>query len=183
MIEVITTKIPEVLVIQPKVFGDARGYFMETFRKDEYARIGLTSDFVQDNQSVSRKGVLRGIHYQIRQAQGKLVRVTLGSVFDVAVDLRRKSPTFGQWVGQELSEENHKQLWLPAGFGHGFLVTSETACFQYMTTDYYAPEWERTISWNDPDLNIQWPQLDFPFTISEKDGRGQVFKTAQVYEE
>jgi dTDP-4-dehydrorhamnose 3,5-epimerase len=176
------TSIPEVQVISPKVFGDERGYFLETFRQDAYQQIGITDDFVQDNQSFSRKGVLRGIHYQIHQTQGKLVQVTYGKVFDVAVDLRRKSPTFGRWVGQELSDKNHLQLWLPTGFGHGFLVLSEEAIFQYKTTDYYAPQWERTIRWNDPQLNIEWPLLDVPFTISGKDQNALYFSEAEVFE-
>jgi dTDP-4-dehydrorhamnose 3,5-epimerase len=176
------TEIKDVLVFHPKVFGDERGYFMETFRADKFQSLGLDYEFVQDNQSFSRKGVLRGIHYQIKQAQGKLVRVTSGSVFDLAVDLRRQSPTFGKWVGQVLSGENHDQLWLPPGFGHAFLVLSDTVNFQYKTTDYYAPEWERTIQWGDPDLNIQWPVLDVPYVISEKDRNGKPFKSAQVYE-
>jgi dTDP-4-dehydrorhamnose 3,5-epimerase len=183
MIECRQTAIPDVLVISPKVFGDSRGYFLETFRKDEYAAAGITAEFIQDNQSFSSKGVLRGIHYQIHQPQGKLVRVTHGTVYDVAVDLRRHSSTFGRWVGQELSEDNHLLFWLPPGFGHAFLVLSATACFQYKTTDYYAPQWERTICWDDPDLQIQWPQLDVPFTISDKDRQGTFFKTAEKYED
>lgn len=176
-----STAIPDVMVIQPKVFGDSRGYFFESYRHDAYAEIGIREDFVQDNQSFSRQGVLRGIHYQIQHAQGKLVRVTHGKVLDVAVDLRKSSSTFGKWVSQELSDENHLQFWIPAGFGHAFLVLSETACFQYKTTDYYAPEWERTICWNDRDLSIQWPDLGCQFTISEKDQHGAAFQAAETY--
>lgn len=176
-----STAIPDVIVIQPKVFGDSRGYFFESYRQDAYAEIGISGAFVQDNQSFSRQGVLRGIHYQIQHAQGKLVRVTYGKVLDVAVDLRKSSSTFGKWVSQELSDENHLQFWIPAGFGHAFLVLSETACFQYKTTDYYAPQWERTICWNDPELNIRWPELGCPFTISEKDQHGAAFQAAETY--
>jgi dTDP-4-dehydrorhamnose 3,5-epimerase len=180
-LEVLKTEIPDLLVIQPKIFGDARGYFLESYRRDVYAAMGIQSDFVQDNQSFSRKGVLRGIHYQIQHAQGKLVHVTQGRVLDIAVDLRKSSATFGYWVSQELSDENHLQFWIPVGFGHAFLVLSETACFQYKTTDYYAPEWERTICWNDPTLNIQWPDLECPFTVSDKDQHGASFKEAETY--
>jgi dTDP-4-dehydrorhamnose 3,5-epimerase len=179
--DLIKTEIPDVLVIQPKVFGDARGFFLESYRRDVYTAKGIQADFVQDNQSFSRKGVLRGIHYQIQHAQAKLVQVTQGSVLDVAVDLRKSSATYGHWVSQELSDENHFQFWIPAGFGHAFLVLSDTACFQYKTTDYYAPEWERTICWNDPTLNIQWPDLGCPFTVSDKDQHGASFEVAETY--
>jgi dTDP-4-dehydrorhamnose 3,5-epimerase len=173
--------IPDVLLIEPKVFGDARGFFYESYNQKAFeAAVGMAIDFVQDNHSRSVKGVLRGLHYQIQQAQGKLVRVVQGSVFDVAVDIRRSSPTFGQWVGAMLTEENKHQLWVPAGFAHGFLVLSDTAEFLYKTTDYYAPEHERCIAWNDPDLNIDWPMGVEP-TLSVKDGQGQSLADAHVY--
>ena len=155
---VIQTAIPGLLILEPKVFGDARGFFMESFNARAFAEAtGLDVNFVQDNHSRSAKGVLRGLHYQIEQAQGKLVRVTRGSVFDVAVDLRKSSASFGQWVGVELSEENNRQFWIPPGFAHGFLVTSDSADFLYKTTDYYAPEHERSLAWNDPDVGVAWP--------------------------
>jgi len=173
--------IPDVLLIEPKVFGDARGFFYESYNQKAFeAAVGMAVDFVQDNHSRSVKGVLRGLHYQIQQAQGKLVRVVQGSVFDVAVDIRRSSPTFGQWVGAMLTEENKHQLWVPGGFAHGFLVLSDTAEFLYKTTDYYAPEHERCIAWNDPELNIDWP-LDVEPTLSLKDGQGQSLADAHVY--
>ncbi len=153
------TAIPEVIVIEPKVFGDARGFFYESFNGKAFDEaVGRHVEFVQDNHSRSSQGVLRGLHYQIQQPQGKLVRVVKGAVFDVAVDIRKSSPTFGQWVGVELTEDNHKQLWVPPGFAHGFLVLSETADFLYKTTDYYAPTHERSIAWNDPAVGIAWPQ-------------------------
>lgn len=178
---VIPTAIPEVLIIEPKVFGDARGFFFESFNQrtfNEATDLDLT--FVQDNHSRSAKGVLRGLHYQIKQPQGKLVRVVRGSVYDVAVDLRKCSPTFGQWVGVELSEDNYRQMWVPAGFAHGFLVTSESADFLYKTTDYYAPEQERCIAWNDPAIGIQWPVEGAP-VLSGKDQQGQLLAQAEVY--
>lgn len=153
-----TTPIDGVLVLEPKVFGDARGFFFESFNARDFAQAtGLDVAFVQDNHSKSAKGVLRGLHYQTQHAQGKLVRVTQGAVFDVAVDIRKGSPTFGQWFGQELSAENNKQLWIPAGLAHGFLVTSESAEFLYKTTDYYHPEFERSLLWNDPNVGVEWP--------------------------
>lgn len=156
--KVTTTPIDGVLVLEPKVFGDARGFFFESFNARDFANAtGLDVSFVQDNHSKSAKGVLRGLHYQAEHAQGKLVRVTLGAVFDVAVDIRKGSPTYGQWFGLELSAENKKQMWIPAGLAHGFLVTSESAEFLYKTTDYYYPEFERSLLWNDPDIGIQWP--------------------------
>ena len=159
--KVIETAIPDLLILEPKVFGDARGFFMESFNARRFHEAtGLNVDFVQDNHSRSAKGVLRGLHYQIQQAQGKLVRVVRGSVFDVAVDLRRSSPTFGQWVGVTLSEENNRQFWIPPGFAHGFLVTSDSADFLYKTTDYYAPEHERSLAWNDPAVGAQWPRCN-----------------------
>lgn len=173
--------IPDVVLIEPKVFGDARGFFYESYNQKSFEdAIGMGLDFVQDNHSRSVKGVLRGLHYQIEQAQGKLVRVVQGSVFDVAVDIRKSSPTFGQWVGAILSEDNKHQLWVPAGFAHGFLVLSDTAEFLYKTTDYYAPEHERCIAWNDPTLKIDWP-LDGEPTLSAKDSQGQSLTEAHVY--
>ena len=180
--QVTPTKIPDVLVIEPKVFGDARGFFYESFNQRAFNQAtGLQLNFVQDNHSRSAKGVLRGLHYQIQQAQGKLVRVVRGSVFDVAVDIRKSSKTFGQWVGVELSEANHRQLWLPPGFAHGFLVTSDSADFLYKTTDYYAPEHERCIIWNDPALNITWPLEGEP-NLSGKDKVGGSFANAELFD-
>lgn len=171
--KVIQTAIPDLLILEPKVFGDARGFFMESFNARSFQEAtGLNVDFVQDNHSRSAKGVLRGLHYQIQQAQGKLVRVVRGSVFDVAVDLRKGSPTFGKWEGVELSEENNRQFWIPPGFAHGFLVTSESADFLYKTTDYYAPEHERSLAWNDPDVGVEWP-LDGEPLLSAKDLAGK----------
>ncbi len=152
--------IPDVVLIEPKVFGDARGFFFESFNQKAFNdATGTNHQFVQDNHSRSSRGVLRGLHYQIQQAQGKLVRVARGAVFDVAVDIRRSSPTFGQWVGAQLSEDNQHQLWVPPGFAHGFVVLSESADFLYKTTDYYAPQHERSIAWNDPSIGISWPAL------------------------
>lgn len=180
---VIPTAIPDVLIFEPKVFGDARGFFFESFNSRVFDEaVGRHVEFVQDNHSRSRQGVLRGIHYQIQQPQGKLVRVARGAVFDVAVDLRKSSPTFGQWVGVELSEDNQRQLWVPEGFGHGFVVTSESADFLYKTTDYYAPAFERSIKWDDPTLNIQWPQIDTAIQVSAKDSAGQIFETADTFD-
>ena len=179
--QVTATAIPEVLLIEPKVFGDERGFFFESFSQRVWQeKTGIQRMFVQDNHSRSCRGVLRGLHYQIRQPQGKLVRVVLGEVFDVAVDLRRSSPTFGRWVGEFLSAENKKQLWVPEGFGHGFLVLSEYADFLYRTTEYYAPEHERCIIWNDPDIGIDWPLAMAP-VLSGKDAQGLPFKQAEVY--
>ena len=156
--EVIPTRIPDVLILEPRVHGDARGFFLESFNAQTFHGVtGMDVTFVQDNHSRSSRGVLRGLHYQIRHPQGKLVRVSHGSVFDVAVDLRRSSPTFGQWVGAELSGENFRQMWIPAGFAHGFLVLSETADFLYKTTDYYAPEHERSLLWSDSQVGVDWP--------------------------
>jgi dTDP-4-dehydrorhamnose 3,5-epimerase len=167
------TAIPEVMVIEPKVFGDARGFFFESFNQRAFNEAtGLDVTFVQDNHSRSAKGVLRGLHYQVRQPQGKLVRVVRGAVFDVAVDVRPGSPTLGRWVGVELTEDNHRQLWVPAGLAHGFLVLSDSADFLYKTTDYYAPEHERCIAWNDPQLGIEWPDIGMPPTLSAKDQAG-----------
>ncbi|HET9062602.1 MAG TPA: dTDP-4-dehydrorhamnose 3,5-epimerase [Candidatus Binatia bacterium] len=174
------TAIPDVLVIEPKVFGDARGFFLESWNAKAFAEAGVPAAFVQDNHSRSPRGVLRGLHYQIRQPQGKLVRVAAGEVFDVAVDLRRASPTFGRWVGERLSGDNKRMLWVPPGFGHGFLVLSESADFLYKTTDYYAPEHERVIAWNDPDLAIKWPLAGTP-TLSGRDAAGPRFRDAEVF--
>jgi len=175
------TSIPDVLIIEPKVFGDNRGFFFESFNQEAFNNaVGQDVQFVQDNHSRSAKGVLRGLHYQIQQPQGKLVRVVRGAVFDVAVDLRKSSSTFGQWVGVELSEDNNRQLWVPAGFAHGFVVLSENAEFLYKTTDYYAPEFERCIIWNDPDIGINWPIEDAP-QLSGKDQLGVSFHDADVW--
>ncbi|MET3495554.1 dTDP-4-dehydrorhamnose 3,5-epimerase [Variovorax boronicumulans] len=176
------TAIPDVLVIEPKVFGDARGFFFESFNQKAFDEaIGRHVDFVQDNHSRSVKGVLRGLHYQIRQPQGKLVRVVRGAVFDVAVDIRKSSATFGRWIGLELTAANHKQLWVPAGFAHAFLVLSETAEFLYKTTDYYSPEHERCIAWNDQALGITWPDIGMPPQLSAKDAAGSSLGEADLF--
>lgn len=173
--------IPDVILFEPKVFGDDRGFFFESFNQAQFdAAVGRPVTFVQDNHSRSVRNVLRGLHYQIQQPQGKLVRVAVGEVFDVAVDLRRSSPTFGQWVGAVLSAENKKQLWVPEGFGHGFVVLSEVAEFLYKTTDYYAPAHERCIIWNDPTLAIDW-QLQGEPVLSAKDAQGAAFAQAEVF--
>jgi len=180
--KVTSTRIPEVLLIEPKVFGDPRGFFYESFNQKIFDEaVGSHVEFVQDNHSRSTKGVLRGLHYQIQQPQGKLVRVVRGSVFDVAVDLRKSSATFGQWTGIELSEENNFQFWIPAGFGHGFLVLSEMAEFVYKTTDYYAPLYERSIAWDDPALAINWPNIGIPPQLSTKDAAAVPFESAEVF--
>lgn len=169
------------LVIDPKIFGDARGFFLESYNQETFREvIGSQTEFVQDNHSRSSRGVLRGLHYQVRQSQGKLVRVVRGAVFDVAVDIRRSSRTFGKWMGIELNEENQRQFWIPPGFAHGFLVLSESADFLYKTTDYYAPEYERCIAWNDPAIGIAWPSGIEP-TLSEKDRRGLSLSVAEVF--
>lgn len=181
--QVTTTPIDGVLVLEPKVFGDARGFFFESYNARDFAQAtGLDVAFVQDNHSKSSKGVLRGMHYQTQHAQGKLVRVTQGAVFDVAVDIRKGSPTFGQWFGLELSAENKKQLWIPAGLAHGFLVTSESAEFLYKTTDYYHPEFERSILWNDPAIGIDWPLhlIDGQPLLAAKDAAAQLLANAQT---
>lgn len=178
----IITPLDGVVVLEPKVFGDARGFFFESFNAHKFEMAtGTITSFVQDNHSRSAKGVLRGLHYQIRQPQGKLVRVVSGEVFDVAVDIRRSSPTFGQWFGDRLSAENKRQLWIPAGFAHGFVVLSESADFLYKTTDYWAPEFERCIAWNDPDLAIDWPLDGMTPLVSAKDAQGMAFKDAEVF--
>ena len=175
------TAIADVLVIEPTVFGDARGFFYESFNQQAFDKAtGLALNFVQDNHSRSAKGVLRGLHYQVRQPQGKLVRVARGAVFDVAVDIRKSSPSFGKWVGVELSEDNHRQLWVPPGMAHGFLVLSKTADFLYKTTDYYAPEHERCIAWNDPAIAIDWPIETQP-SLSAKDQAGLRLSDAEVF--
>ena len=177
------TAIPEVLVLEPKVFGDARGFFDESFNARDFAQAtGLQVDFVQDNHSKSARGVLRGLHYQIEQAQGKLVRVVQGEVFDVAVDLRKSSPTFGKWEGVELSEENQRQLWIPPGFAHGFLVLSDSADFLYKTTDYWAPAHERSLRWNDPAVGIAWPwPVDTMPQLAAKDAAAPLLADAEVF--
>jgi len=176
------TAIPDVIVIEPKVFGDARGFFYESFNGRAFDEaVGRHVEFVQDNHSRSSQGVLRGLHYQIQQPQGKLVRVARGAVFDVAVDIRQSSKTFGRWVGVELTEDNHKQLWVPPGFAHGFFVLSETADFLYKTTDYYAPAYERCISWNDAEIGVQWPQIAVAPKLSGKDAAGVALMAAEVF--
>ena len=178
---VIPTSLPDVLILEPKVFGDARGFFFESFNARDFAQCtGLDVAFVQDNHSKSAQGVLRGLHYQIQHPQGKLVRVTQGEVFDVAVDLRKSSPTFGKWEGVVLSAENKRQLWIPPGFAHGFVVTSETAEFLYKTTDYYAPEFERSLLWNDPTVAIEWPIQSAPL-LAAKDQAAATLDSAEVF--
>ena len=180
--KVIKTKIPDVLIIEPQVYGDDRGFFLESFNEQKFAHhTGVTLDFVQDNHSRSSKNVLRGLHYQIQQPQGKLVRVVLGEVLDVAVDIRKNSSTFGQWVSCVLSEQNKKQFWVPPGFAHGFVVLSDSADFLYKTTDYYAPQYERSLLWNDPDLGIDW-QITAEPILSEKDKSASPLKTAEVFD-
>ena len=177
------TELSDVILIQPKIFEDERGFFLESYQKDRFSAAGIHVDFVQDNHSASTKGVLRGLHYQIRQPQGKLIRVVVGEVFDVAVDLRRHSSTFGRWVGMTLSAEKKNQLWVPPGFAHGFYVTSEKAEILYKATDYYAPEWERSLLWNDPALGIDWPVTNGGFPIlSTKDAKGSLLSTAETYD-
>lgn len=178
--KVTRTAIADVLVIEPTVFGDDRGFFFESFNQKAFDEaVGSPVEFVQDNHSRSTKGVLRGLHYQVKQPQGKLVRVVRGAVFDVAVDIRRSSPTFGQWAGSELSEENRKQLWVPPGLAHGFLVISDSADFLYKTTDYYAPQHERCIIWNDETLSIAWPDIGMTPKLSAKDAAAPTFETAE----
>lgn len=175
------TEIPDVLVVEPRVFGDDRGFFFESYNQQAFVdKAGINLPFVQDNHSRSAKNVLRGLHYQIEQAQGKLVRAVAGSIYDVAVDIRRSSPTYGQWVGHLLTAENKHQLWVPPGFAHGFLVVSEMAEVLYKTTDFYAPQYERSIRWDDPDLSINWPISQTPL-LSQKDAAGQSLKEAEVY--
>jgi dTDP-4-dehydrorhamnose 3,5-epimerase len=179
---VIPTDIPEVLILEPKVYGDHRGFFMESFNQKLFEdKTDLKRQFVQDNHSRSKGGILRGLHYQIQSPQGKLLRVINGEIFDVAVDIRRSSSTFGQWVGVHLSAENHRQLWVPEGFAHGFYVMSEVADVLYKTTDYYAPQHERTIIWNDEDLDIAWPIGDSEPVLSTKDAQGDRLQVAEVF--
>ena len=184
MTNLIATQIPDVVLIEPKVFGDDRGFFFESFNERRFAELlGIGSDtlrFVQDNHSKSVRNVLRGLHYQIRQPQGKLVRVIAGEVFDVAVDIRKSSATFGQWVGVTLSADNKRQMWIPPGFAHGFAVTSDSAEFLYKTTDYWAPEYERCILWNDPAIGIEWP-TETTLQLSAKDAHGKLLADAEVF--
>jgi dTDP-4-dehydrorhamnose 3,5-epimerase len=180
-VKAIPTAIADVLVIEPEVFGDARGFFFESWNRRAFADlVGDDVDFVQDNHSASARGVLRGLHFQIRQPQGKLVRVVSGEVFDVAVDLRRSSPTFGKWVGERLSAANHRMMWVPRGFAYGFLVLSERAEFLYKTTDYYAPQHERTLLWNDPELGITWPLAGEP-VMKPRDAAGARLADAETF--
>jgi len=179
--QVSRASIPDVLIFEPQVFGDERGFLLESWNAERYRKaMGFDVEFVQDNHSRSRRGVLRGLHYQIEQPQGKLVRAATGRVFDAAVDLRKSSPTFGCWTGAELSGDNHRQLWIPAGFAHGFLVLSDSADFLYKTTDYYAPEHERTVAWNDPAIGIDWP-IEMEPTLSAKDKAGVPLRDAEVF--
>lgn len=181
--QITETALPEVRILEPRLHGDARGFFMETWNARTFSEFGLDLDFVQDNHSRSGRGILRGIHYQVVKPQGKLVRVTRGSVFDVAVDLRRSSPSFGRWVGVELSEDNHRMLWVPPGFGHGFYVTSETADFLYKCTDFYYPEHDRGVRWNDPRLAIQWPIPEGGTPeLSTKDRDAPLLQDAHLYD-
>jgi dTDP-4-dehydrorhamnose 3,5-epimerase len=180
-LKITATAIPDVLVLEPRVYGDSRGFFLESFNAAAFAlATGVVADFVQDNHSRSSQGVLRGLHYQLQQPQGKLVRVVSGAVFDVAVDIRKSSPTFGRWVGVELTENNQRQLWVPPGFAHGFVVMSESADFLYKTTDYYAPQHERAIAWNDPAIGIEWPAGMQPM-LSAKDMAAVALAEAQVF--
>ncbi|WP_299595812.1 dTDP-4-dehydrorhamnose 3,5-epimerase [uncultured Microbulbifer sp.] len=181
--KVIETKIPDVKIIEPKVFGDERGFFLETFRQDFFSRECAERTFVQDNHSKSSRGILRGLHYQTQSTQGKLVRVTAGEVFDVAVDMRKSSATFGQWVGVLLNEDNKRQLWVPEGFAHGFYVTSDSAEFVYKCTDYYAPEHEHSLRWDDPEIGIEWPLVNGEQPkLSAKDAEGKLLKDAVVFD-
>jgi len=179
-VKTIETEIPQVLIVEPKVFGDERGFFFESYNRRVLEAMGIQGEFVQDNHSRSAKNVLRGLHYQIRQPQGKLVRVISGAVFDVAVDIRRSSATFGKWIGEILSADNKRMMWIPEGFAHGFLVLSDAAEFLYKTTDYWAPEHERAILWNDPDLAIAWP-VDGAPTLAAKDATAKRFVEAEVF--
>lgn len=178
--KILETPLPGVLLIEPKIFGDERGFFLESYNQRAMAQIGITESFVQDNHSLSSRNVLRGLHYQVQKPQGKLVRVVVGEIFDVAVDLRRKSATFGRWCGVHLSGENKHMLWVPVGFAHGFRVVSDTAHVLYKTTDFYAPELERTVAWNDPTLAIDW-KLDGEPVISAKDRKGTSLNAAEKF--
>lgn len=176
------TRVPDVVLLQPKTFQDKRGFFMETWNARDFEALGISAEFVQDNHSQSTLGSLRGLHYQIKHTQGKLIRVTRGEIFDVAVDLRRSASTFGQWTGELLSAENLNQLWVPPGFAHGFLVLSDIADVAYKCTDYYSPEWERTLRWDDPDLGIEWPLPTGQFPLlSEKDKLGSLIQDAELF--
>jgi dTDP-4-dehydrorhamnose 3,5-epimerase len=179
---VIRSTIPDVLIVEPSVFRDPRGFFKETWQRNRYAEMGIEGDFIQDNISRSRRGTLRGLHFQIKHAQGKLVQALSGRIFDVAVDLRKNSPTFGHWVGRELSDENHYQMYIPPGFAHGFCVLSETADLFYKCTDFYYPEHERTLLWNDPAIGIRWP-LDTDPVLSDKDRRGTRLAEIECYKD
>lgn len=180
---IIPTSIPDVLIIEPQVFGDERGFFYESFNQQKFSeKTGLSIQFVQDNHSRSKQGILRGLHYQVQQVQGKLVRVIAGEIYDVAVDIRQSSPTFGQWIGVTLSAENKQQLWIPPGFAHGFYVLSNSADVLYKTTDYYAPQHERSILWNDADLTIKWPLVGSIPTLSAKDQQANTFVMAEVFD-
>ena len=177
------SEINDVLFITPQVYGDERGFFMETFQARQFMDAGVLYPFVQDNHSGSQRGTLRGLHYQIQHAQGKLVRVVAGEIFDVAVDLRRSSPTFGKWVGTTLSAQNKMQIWVPPGFAHGFYVLSDWAEIVYKTTEYYAPQWERALLWNDAEINVRWPLIEgLPLIISPRDAQGAPFNSAEVYD-
>ncbi|MGB3642625.1 MAG: dTDP-4-dehydrorhamnose 3,5-epimerase [Rivularia sp. (in: cyanobacteria)] len=179
--KIIFAEIPDILILEPQIFQDNRGFFFEAFNLKKFTdKTGINVNFVQDNHSYSKRNVLRGLHYQIEQPQGKLVRAVVGSIFDVAVDIRKSSPTFGKWVGYEISAENKRQIWIPPGFAHGFVVLSEVAEVLYKTTDYYAPRGERTILWNDTDLAIDWLRSDRPI-VSEKDAAGKSFKMAEIF--
>lgn len=179
----IKLNIPDVLLIKPRIFSDERGFFTETYQQERYAQVGITGPFVQDNLSGSHKGILRGLHYQIQHPQGKLVQVIAGEIFDVVVDLRRNSATFGQWVGELLSDQNHNQLWVPPGFAHGFYVLSDWASVLYKTTDFYFPQAERTLRWDDPDVGIDWRlQAGFAPRLSEKDNAGKFLREAECFE-
>ena len=180
--KIVDTDIPDVKIVEPRVFGDERGFFYESFNFRVFKELtGLEVDFVQDNHSLSNRGVLRGLHYQIRQPQGKLVRVVRGKVFDVAVDIRRSSADFGKWVGEYLSAENFRQMWIPPGFAHGFLVIEDGTEFLYKTTDYYAPEYERAIRWNDPEIAIEWPVGGIELVLSDKDANGTSLVDAELF--
>jgi dTDP-4-dehydrorhamnose 3,5-epimerase len=181
--EFIPTKIPDVLIIKSKVIEDPRGFFLETYRENEFVSAGISQKFVQENHSASQRGVLRGLHYQIRQAQGKLVRAISGEIFDAVVDIRRSSPTFGQWVGVVLSAQNKQQLWVPPGFAHGFYVLSESAEVTYKVTEYYSPQWDRSMLWNDPKIGVDWPLMDdVPLSLSDKDINGKPFAEAELFD-
>jgi dTDP-4-dehydrorhamnose 3,5-epimerase len=179
----LSTEIPDIMIIEPEVHADERGFFVETYREERFAQAGIQASFVQDNHSGSRRGVLRGLHYQIKQPQGKLVRVVVGEVFDVAVDIRRSSSTFARWVGVHLSAQNRRQVWVPTGFAHGFYVLSEWAELCYKATDYYAPQWERTLCWDDPAVGVDWPLLPgVPVELSPKDLQGSTLDKAELFD-